>query len=311
MKKLKKKEVIMNKIVIAAANGYLGRLLIHFFVNKGYEVVGLCRKPNNLGNAKCVLWDGRTLGTWAKELEGATALVNLAGKSVDCRYTEENKRLIISSRIESTKVLGKSVTQCKTPPKAWLNASSATVYRHAEDRAMDEETGEIGKGFSVEVCKAWEQAFFDCKTPQTRKAALRISFVLGNNGGAYPMLKKLVKLGMGGKMAKGTQYISWIHEADFCNALLYIIEKNISGAVNIAAPQPEPNNVFMGIMRQVYGVPFGLPQPKWFLEVGAVLLQTETELILKSRRVVPAKLEREGFTFSYPTLEGALKKLNG
>lgn len=299
----------MTKIIIAAANGYLGKLLAKHFASKGFEVIGLCRKQTYLEHATCVLWDGRTLSDWAKQLEGAIALINLAGKSVDCRYTDENKRQIIASRVDSTKVLGEAVSSCSIPPKVWLNAGSATIYRHAETEPMDEETGEIGTGFSVNVCKTWENTFFSCDTPQTRKAALRISFVLGNNGGAYPMLKKLVKLGVGGTMGKGTQYISWIHEDDFCNSVEWLLNSPIEGAVNIAAPEPQPNKVFMIAMRKAYNIPFGIPQPKCLLELGARIIGTETELILKSRRVVPTRLLKAGFVFQYPNLKEAIESL--
>lgn len=298
-----------NKTIIAAANGYLGKLLAKHFASNGFEVIGLCRKPTTLENARCVIWDGKNLGNWSKELEGASSLINLSGKSVDCRYTEENKRLIIASRVNSTKVLGLAVAACANPPKVWLNAGSATIYSHAEDKDMGEETGEIGEGFSVDVCKTWENTFFSCDTPKTRKAVLRISFVLGNDGGAYPMLKKLVKLGAGGAMGKGIQYISWIHEDDFCSSVEWLLNNPIEGAVNISAPEPQPNAVFMGEMRKAYNIPFGLPQPKWLLELGARIIGTETELILKSRRVVPKRLLDNGFAFKYPTLKAAIKSL--
>ncbi|MFX3626015.1 MAG: TIGR01777 family oxidoreductase [bacterium] len=297
------------KIVIAAANGYLGKILAKYFTNKGFEVIGLCRKQTILENAECVLWDGKSLGNWAKELEGATALINLAGKSVDCRYTDENKQLILSSRVESTKVLGEAVSNCINPPKVWLNSSSATIYRHAEDRNMDEDTGEIGGGFSVDVCKTWEHTFFGCNTPQIRKVAMRISFVLGNDGGAYPTLKKLVKLGLGGKMGQGTQYISWIHEKDFCKAVEFLIGNKVEGAVNLSSPNPVQNRTFMGAMRKRYNIPFGMPQPKWLLEFGAKIIKTETELTLKSRRVVSKRLADRGFEFKHEKLDDALKNL--
>jgi hypothetical protein len=301
--------MINSRVVIAAANGYLGKVLARYFTNKGFEVIGLCRKQTTLENAECVLWDGKSLGNWTKELEGATALINLAGKSVDCRYTDENKQLILSSRVESTKVLGEAVVNCIKPPKVWLNASSATIYRHAEDRNMDEDTGEIGEGFSVNICKTWEHTFFGCDTPETRKVAMRISFVLGKSRGAYPMLKKLVKLGLGGKMGQGTQYISWIHEEDFCSAVDFLIENEIEGAVNLSSPNPVQNQTFMGTMRKRYNIPFGMPQPKWLLEFGARIIKTETELILKSRRVVSKRLADRGFEFKHGQLDAALKKL--
>lgn len=295
----------MKKIVIAAANGYLGKTLVNYFADSDYSITCLCRKTTVFENAKCVVWDGKTLGTWASELEGATALINLAGKSVDCRYTDENKRQIIASRVDSTKVLGEAVANCKQAPQVWLNASSVTIYQHSEDLPMSE-NGEIGEGFSVEVCKQWEEAFFCADTPNTRKAALRIAFVLGNSGGALPMLSRLTKMGLGGKMGKGTQYISWIHELDFCRSVEWLIDNPIEGAVNICAPQPVTNKVFMQTLRKAHKIPFGIPINTWMLEVGAVLLQTQTELVLKSRRVIPQRLEQSGFTFGYTTIEGAL-----
>lgn len=297
------------KIVIAAANGYLGKVLAKYFTQQGYKVVGFCRRETVLENAKCVLWDGKSFGNWANELEGATALINLAGKSVDCRYTEENKRLILSSRVESTKVLGVAINNCTHPPKVWLNASSATIYRHAEDKSMDEGKGEIGEGFSVNVCKTWENTFFSSETPKTRKAAMRISFVLGNSGGAYPMLKKLVQFGLGGKMGQGTQFISWIHEEDFCRAVEFLINNEIEGAVNLSSPNPKKNKDFMRAMQKRYNIPFGLPQPKWLLELGARIIKTETELILKSRRVIPKRLLNNGFKFNHKELNSALRNL--
>ncbi len=297
------------KIIIAAANGYLGKVLAKYFTSKGFVVIGLCRKQTTLENAECVLWDGKSLGNWAKELEGATAIINLAGKSVDCRYTDENKQLILSSRVESTKVLGKAVANCINPPKVWLNASSATIYRHAEYRAMDEETGEIGEGFSVNVCKTWESTFFGCNTPETRKVAMRISFVLGNSGGAYSTLKKLVKLGLGGKMGQGIQYISWIHEEDFCRAVEFLIDNEVEGTINLSSPNPVQNRTFMCAMRKRYNIPFGMLQPKWLLEFGAGIIKTETELILKSRRVVSKRLADRGFEFKHEKLVDALKNL--
>lgn len=298
----------MKKIVIAAANGYLGKTLVNYFADSDYAITCLCRKPVVFENAKCVVWDGKTLGDWTSELEGATALINLAGKSVDCRYTDENKRQIIASRVDSTKVLGEAIANCKQAPRVWLNASSATIYRHSEDMSMGE-GGEIGEGFSVEVCKQWEETFFCADTPNTRKAALRIAFVLGNSGGALPMLSRLTKIGLGGKMGKGTQYISWIHELDFCRAVEWLIDNPITGAVNICAPQPVTNKVFMQNLRKAHKIPFGIPINTWMLEVGAVLLQTQTELVLKSRRVIPQRLQQSGFTFGYTAIEDALGSL--
>lgn len=298
----------MKKIVIAAANGYLGKALVNYFVDSDYTITCLCRKPTAFENAKCVVWDGKTLGAWANELEEATALINLAGKSVDCSYTDENKRQIIASRVDSTKVLGEAITNCTQAPQVWLNASSVAIYSDNDSVAIDEE-GEIGEGFSVQVCQQWEETFFSSNTPHTRKVALRIAFVLGNSSGALPMLSRLTKMGLGGKMGKGAQYISWIHELDFCRSVEWLIENPITGAVNICAPQPVTNKVFMQTLRRAHKIPFGIPINTWMLEAGAVLLQTQTELVLKSRRVVPQRLQQSGFIFGYTTVEGALGSL--
>lgn len=297
------------KIVIAAANGYLGRILANYFSQINYEVVGLCRQDTQLENARCVLWDGKTLGAWANELTGAAALINLAGKSVDCRYTKANKQAIINSRVQSTKVLGQAIANSTHPPKVWLNASSATIYRHSEDKDMDETTGEVGQGFSVQVCQKWENELFSFSTPNTTKTALRIAMVLGANGGIYPVLSRLTKLGLGGTMGNGRQYISWIHEADFCRAVQYLIDAPKEGAVNICAPAPITNKQFMQHLRHTCRVGWGMPQPRFTIEIGAFLLQTETELVLKSRRVVPQQLLQSGFTFGYTTVEEALVSL--
>lgn len=297
------------KIVIAAANGYLGRILANYFSQINYEVVGLCRQDTELENARCVLWDGITLGTWTNELTGATALINLAGKSVDCRYTKANKQAIINSRVQSTKVLGQAIANSTHPPKVWLNASSATIYRHSEDKDMDETTGEVGQGFSVHVCQEWENELFSFSTPNTTKTALRIAMVLGVNGGIYPVLSRLTRLGLGGAMGNGRQYISWIHEADFCRAVHYLIDAPKEGAVNLCAPEPITNKQFMQHLRHACRVGWGMPQPRFTLEIGAFLLQTETELVLKSRRVVPQRLLQSDFTFGYTTVEEALASL--
>lgn len=297
------------KIVIAGGSGFLGQMLANFYVNKGSEVVILSRNPSTKKGITTVHWDGKLLGNWVKEVDGATALINLTGKSVDCRYTEANKAAILNSRVDSTHVLGKVVEVCKNPPLVWLNAGSATIYRHAEDRAMDELTGDFGTGFSVEVCKAWENEFFSHPTPQTRKVAMRISMVLGQNGGVWPVLSKLTKLGLGGKMGPGTQYFSWIHELDFCNAADWLLNHEIEGAVNVTAPNPLTNADFMAAMRKRLHMPFGLPQPLPLLQLGALLLGTETELVLKSRRVIPTRLSESGFKFNYPTIKVAVETL--
>lgn len=242
-------------------------------------------------------------------MEGTDVLINLAGKSVDCRYNERNKSEIMASRVNSTSVLNKAVLQCKVPPKHWLNSSTATIYRHSEDKQMDEANGEIGHDFSMNVAKVWERTFFQTKTPDTFKTALRASIVLGKNGGAYPMIKKLTQLGFGGKQGNGNQYVSWIHEYDFARAVAFIINQKMEGVVNVVSPTPVRNREFMKTIQHRIKIPFGIPISKTLLEIGAKIIGTETELVLKSRNVIPARLQNEGFEFKYSTVKKALKDL--
>ena len=301
----------IKKIILAGGTGFLGQAIINRFNNSSTQLIvftrGISRKEKNVSYLN---WDGKTIGSWADELENADVVINLTGKSVDCRYNEKNKAEIISSRVNATKILGEAIRKVKNPPEVWLNCASATIYRNAEDRPMDEYTGETGTGFSVDVCKRWEQSFNEAETPGTRKVALRISMVLGKGGGVVPVMTKLVKASLGGKMGSGKQYISWIHEEDFINALMWLIEnENAIGAYNIAAPEPVPNKEFMKLMRNKLHKKIGLPAAEWVLKIGAVFLRTETELILKNRRVVPARLLNEGFKFKFPSAERALENL--
>lgn len=301
----------LKKIIIAGGSGFLGDIIINHFINTPTKVIILTRgKEREHKNISYLNWDGKTFGNWAKEIDTANAVINLTGKSVDCRYTEENKREIIESRVSATKILGEVISKSKTPPALWINAASATIYRYSEDKDMDEYSTEFGNGFSVDVCKKWENSFEEFTLPNTRKAVLRITMVLGKNGGVVPVLKKLTKLGLGGKMGSGNQYISWIHEEDFLNAILHIIKNKTSeGIYNIAAPNPLKNSYFMSTMRNILKINFGLPAYKWMLEIGAFFIRTETELVLKSRKVVSKRLTEEQFVFKYNTIENALKNL--
>ncbi len=300
------------RIVIAAAGGFLGGSLVRWFRAQGDEVVVLVRRPMPGLDAKQVLWDGETAGEWTTELEGADALINLAGRSVDCRYNAENRRLILESRLKSTRVLGQVIGRCARPPVVWLNSASATIYRHAEDRPMDEATGEIGTGFSVDVCRAWEGEMEAAVTPKTRKVMLRIAMVLGRDGGVFVPFRMLARLGLGGTLAGGRQYMSWLHEADLIGAIEFLIRRpDIAGAVNLSAPNPVTNAEWMREFRRRYGPGFGFPAAKWMLEVGAFFLRTETELLLKSRRVVPGRLLEAGYCFQFPDVGLALDDLSG
>jgi len=300
----------MKKLIIAGGTGFLGEVLINYFKEKASEIVVFTRsRKNNYDTIRYVYWDAQSLTGWEKELEGADVLINLAGKSVDCRYNERNKSEIMASRVNSTSILNKAVLQCSIPPKHWLNSSTATIYRHSEDKQMDEVNGEIGHDFSMNVAKVWERTFFQTKTPDTFKTALRTSIVLGKNGGAYPMIKKLTQLGFGGKQGNGNQYVSWIHEYDFARAVAFIINQKMEGVVNVVSPTPVRNHEFMKTIQNLVKIPFGIPISKTLLEIGAKIIGTETELVLKSRNVIPARLHNEGFEFKYSTVKKAIKDL--
>ncbi|OOQ60809.1 TIGR01777 family oxidoreductase [Mucilaginibacter pedocola] len=297
-----------HKIVLAGGNGYLGTVLAKYYKNLAEEIILLSRKPAaTIGNIKTLVWDGETEGDWAEALNGADMLINLCGKNVNCRYTEKNKAEIIRSRVVPTTLLGKVIGKLAQPPKLWINLASATIYRHAEDHAQDEATGEIGYGFSIDVCKQWEQCFFDADTPNTRKVALRHGIALGRSDSVFPRLLNLVRFGLGGKQGDGEQYIAWIHEYDTARITEFLIEHTeLDGVINCAAPEAAKNKDLMRIIRKAYGVPFGLPAPQWLLEIGAKIIGTETELILKSRWVAPKRLLDAGFVFSFPKAEHAV-----
>lgn len=295
------------KIIIAAGTGFLGKNLEKYFIEKGNQVYILTRNPKRKNE---IYWDAKTLDDWKNILENSDVLINLTGKSVDCRYNEKNKKQIYNSRINSTKVLQQAVSQCENKPKVWLNASSATIYIHSETHLNNEENGIIGDDFSMNICKSWEKEFFKAKNENVRKVALRTSIVLGNNGGAFPKLKMITKFGLGGKQGRGNQNVSWIHIRDFCSAVEFIINnENISGAVNITSPKPLSNEELMKKLRKRLKVPFGLNAPVWQLEIASVFLKTETELLLKSRNVFPQILLNNGFQFFYPDVDLAFKDL--
>lgn len=300
-----------NSIIIAGGTGYLGQVLIDFFKNKTDRIYILSRnKKNDYENVTHLLWDAKNLGDWVNIFENADAIINLTGKSVDCRYNAKNKNLILSSRVNSTNVLGKAIEQCENPPRIWLNSSTATIYRHSLEKQMDEFSGELGDGFSVSVAKAWEQMFFGFKLRKTRQVAMRTSIVFGNGGGAFVPIKTLAKIGMGGKQGPGNQKVSFIHEVDFARSIEFIIaNKIIEGVINIVSPTPTTNKELMQTLRKQLNVPFGIPMPKMLLEIGAVIIKTETELILKSRNVIPTKLHNYGFKFKFPTLSQTISNL--
>jgi uncharacterized protein len=295
-------DTVEKKIVIAGGTGFIGQYLQKKFLEKGENVIIISRQSPN------VSWDRPD--EIVQSLEGADMLINLAGKSVDCRYNEKNKADIFKSRTDTTNILGKALLQCQNPPPLWINSSTATIYRHAEDRPMTEEGGDIGTGFSVEVAKEWEKAFFSFSLPGTRQAALRIAIVLGPDGGVMTPYKNLVRFGLGGVQGPGTQKFSWIHVEDLYRIILFLNEEEeLSGVFNCSSPDPVTNREFMANLRNVKNKKIGLPTPKWMLEAGAVFIKTETELVLKSRWVIPERLEKAGFVFQYDTLEKALRQI--
>ena len=317
-----------DKIILAGGSGFLGGELARHFCVLGWQVIILSRSPRTRTNGvREITWDAKSLGNWANEFEGATAVVNLTGRSVDCRYTKKNRREIMESRVDSTRVVGEAISRCKIPPRVWLNSSTATVYRHTFDKAHDESSREMDSAtdakdaFSVEVAQAWERALFEemdgrilmasATKPATRRIALRTSLVLGlGRNSVFPVLRRLTKFGLGGRQGSGKQFVSWIHVVDFCRAVEWMIAHDeLSGPVNQCAPEPLPNSAMMKLFREVCGVPIGLPATEWMLEIGAFFLRTETELIFKSRRVVPGRLLESGFQFHYPTFREALMDL--
>ncbi len=299
------------KIVLAGGNGYLGKVLQEYYKPLAREVIVLSRKPSPPSeNIKTIHWDARTVGEWAECLNNADMLINLCGKNVNCRYTPQNQAQIISSRITPTNLLASAIQSLAVPPRLWINVTSATIYRHAEDRPQDEDTGEIGYGFSIDVCRKWEDVFFQNQTPRTRKVALRMGIVLGKRGGAFPRLLALARLGLGGKQGNGQQYVSWIHEQDAAKCTEWLLHNEaVSGILNCTSPNPVKNEELMAALRKASGMPFGIPSPAWLLEIGTLIIGTETELLLKSRWVLPKRLLDNQFEFSYPEVNHAVNDI--
>ncbi len=306
------------KIVLAGGTGHLGQLLARALGQQGHQIVILSRDGRGAGHV--VRWDGRTLGTWAQELDGADAVINLAGRSVNCRYTRAHLREMLDSRVQSTRVIGQAIAQTARPPRTWLQMSTATIYAHRFDAPNDEATGQIGGTepdvprywrASIDVARSWEDALSAAHTPQTRKVALRSAIVMSPDpGGPFAVLLALTRCGLGGPIAGGRQYVSWIHDRDFVRAVQFLLScDSIHGPVNLAAPYPLPQRAFMAALRAAWGVPVGLPATRWMAEIGAFIMRTETELVLKSRRVVPARLLDAGFSFEFPEWPAAARDL--
>lgn len=307
------------RIVIPGGSGQVGTLLARAFQGDGHDVVVLTRRPRD-APWRVVGWDAATLGPWTTELEGADIIINLAGRSVNCRYNAANRKEIKESRVLSTRVVGQAIAQALRPPRVWLQASTATIYAHRYDAANDEETGILGGDepgapdtwrFSIDVVKSWERELDNANTPGIRKVALRSAVILSpDRGGIFDVLLGLVRRGLGGQAGDGRQYVSWVHDSDFVRAVYWLIDQDdVAGAVNIAAPGPLPNAEFMRALREAWGISFGLPAAAWMIEIGARLMNTESELVLKSRRVVPGRLLKHGFRFNFPSWPEAARDL--
>ncbi|MCX4989958.1 MULTISPECIES: epimerase [unclassified Streptomyces] len=295
------------KVVIPGGTGQVGAILNRVLTAEGHDVVVLTRRPVR---DREVLWDGETLGPWAEVIDGSDVVVNLAGRSVSCRYTAANLRAMMDSRVRSATVVGEAIAAAARPPRVWMQMSTATVYAHRFDAPNDEATGVLGGtepgvpgywAYSVEIAKAWERAQEQAETPDTRKVALRSAMVMSpDRGGVFDVMLRLARLGLGGPVAGGAQYVSWIHDHDFVRAVEFLADRDdLAGPVNLAAPVPLPQRTFMRAMRAAWGVPVGLPATRWMAEAGAFALRSDTELLLKSRRVVPGRLLEAGFAFDH------------
>ncbi len=319
------------KIILPGGSGQLGIILARHFLKADHQLVVLSRGPSkgkweskhpfSDSRVQQVEWDGKNVeARWLAEIDGADVVINLAGRSVNCRYHQTNRNLIMDSRVDSTRAIGQAIEQCRNPPSVWLQSSTATIYAHRYDNPNDEETGIIGGGepnledtwkFSIDVAKAWEAAATESHLPNTRQVLMRTAMVMSPDAqGVFDVLTGLVKKFLGGRNGDGRQYVSWIHEVDFVVAIDRLIaDESLQGPVNVAAPNPLPNSDFMKELRRANGVRFGLPASRWMLEIGARLMKTETELLLKSRRVVPGKLLAAGFNFQFPSWPAACKDL--
>lgn len=298
------------RVVIAGGSGFLGKSLQYFLSQRGYELKILTRRCSADNH---IAWDAKSLGDWQQELDGADSLINLVGKSVDCRYNERNKVEILRSRTDSTRVLHEAVAACNQPPRVWLNSSTSTIYEdtRGDNPANTEASQNIGNDFSMGVAKAWEESFFSTDCPGVTQTALRTAIVMGIGGGAFPILHRIARFGLCSPQAKGDQWISWLHIDDFCEAVYFLMTNPLSGCVNLCSPNPILNRDFNQVLKEKVRPWFTLPQPEWLLRFGSIILRTEPELILKSRKVYPAKLLEEGFEFKYPSVAEALEDLIG
>lgn len=300
---------MMEKVIVAGANGFIGRHLVPLLTEE-YEVVTLTRRTEEISGARNVLWDGKTMGDWSKELDGAFAVINLSGKSVNCRHNEKNKAAILSSRVNTTSIVGEAIEACENPPKVWINSSGVSIYQESYDHPHDETAIHFDDDFLAEVTKEWEASCLKY-APNTRKVLMRTSVILGLEDGSYPLIAKLTKLFAGGKQGSGKQYFPWMHIQDFCAITKDVLLKNeaISGPVNMCAPHMITNKEFMRAMRKSLNRPFGFPAPSFLLKIGSAIIGTEASLVLKSSYVKPLVLEVNNATFQFAKIHSALADL--
>ena len=297
------------KIILAGGTGHLGSSLAHRLKEEGHSVRILTRKAG-LRNSTIPhsLWDGETPGEWMSHLDGSDVLINLCGKSVDCRYTETNKNKLVLSRVRSTELLGKAINECKKPPAVWINASSSAYYGFS-DKIINE-CGAPGKDFPATICVKWEDAFFSSSTPDTSKVAWRLGVVLQRKKGLIEPFVRLSKCGFGGRLGTGDQYFTWIHEEDFLGVAVWTINQpSAAGIYNVTSPEPITNAVFMKALRNAIGVPLGISVPEWLVRLGGKIIGTEPYLVLDGRRIVPDRLLASGFRFQYSNINRCLNHL--
>ncbi len=308
------------KLLIVGGSGHVGASLIRHFSKPENEITVVTRGAAPINGAKTVTWDGESLGAWTHEIEGVDVLINLEGRSVNCRYNAANLKEMMDSRVISTRLVGEAISQAKNPPPLWLESSTATIYAHRFDAPNDEATGIIGGGepasdstwdASIDIAKAWEKTLDEANTPHTRKVAMRSAISLSPDAGSiFSVLATLAQQGLGGTLGTGKQFVSWVHEDDFCNAVDFLIaHEELTGAVNICSPNPLPQREFAADLRSAMGVKLGLTAPEWMVRIGTLFMRTESELVLKSRRVVPTKLLEAGFEFKFPNWPAAAKDL--
>lgn len=306
----------MKRVVMFGGSGHIGAALRRHLDPATYTLTNVTRTPRRPDD---LAWDGRTVGDWANSLEGADAVINLAGRRVHCRYNEANLREMMDSRLDSTRVIGEAIAQCANPPRAWLQSSTATIYAHTFGDANDDLTGALGGDepclpdvwkYSLEIARRWEAALEEAPTPRTRKVALRMAVMMGTDReSAFDIFSRLARRGLGGKLGSGRQFVSWIHERDLVRAMAFLMESDLSGPVNLAAPNPLPQVEFARALRDAWGVKFGLPATEWMVAIGAWLQNGDSEIVMKSRRVIPRRITDAGFTFDFPTWPEAARNL--